>query len=78
MKPSDFFRRFAIFRTSLTLLIALIVGGFLTLSIIVSLYNGEWARAFKIAGMLLFAALLVCLTIAVGKAQTKRLDIPAD
>ncbi|MDR2639036.1 MAG: hypothetical protein LBC09_04290 [Helicobacteraceae bacterium] len=78
MKAGEFFRRVAIFRTSLTLLIALIAGLSLALSAIVSLYNGEWLRALKTTGLLTGVGLLAWWAIVVGKAQTKRRDKPAD
>jgi cyanate permease len=76
VRLGEFFRRIAIFRTSLTLLIALIAGLFLALSVVVSLSNGEWLRALKTLGLLVGIGLLSWWAVIVGKAQTKRRDKP--
>jgi cyanate permease len=78
MKPDEFFRRFALVRTSLALLIASIVGAFLTLVTIVSLFNAEWLRALKTLGLLAGVGFVVWWAIIVAKARLTRRDKPAD
>jgi uncharacterized membrane protein required for colicin V production len=50
------------------------VGAFLAVSIVVSLYHGEWGKAFKIAGLLAFVAALGAWAVVAAKAQTKTRD----
>ncbi|MDR2034936.1 MAG: hypothetical protein LBP89_10005 [Helicobacteraceae bacterium] len=71
MTLREVLRRIVLFKVSLTLLAALIAGVFLILLLIVSAFNGEWFRVFKIAGLILFVALVALWAIIVGRAQTK-------
>ncbi|MDR1912532.1 MAG: hypothetical protein LBQ52_09355 [Helicobacteraceae bacterium] len=67
----EFLHRAALFKVSLILLVALIAGVFLILSLIVSAFNGEWFRVFKIVGLILFVGLVAAWAIVVGRARTK-------